>query len=79
MVRVCPKRDAICPHGMGCKFTIDRYQCADETNPMTETPTNTGAVGAEYVLVPREPTEEMVKASCRALYAAHRRDPAHKV
>lgn len=30
MIRVCPKRDAICPHGMGCEYTIDRYQCREE-------------------------------------------------
>lgn len=31
MIRVCPKRDAICPHGMDCPYTIDRYNCSDET------------------------------------------------
>lgn len=30
MIRVCPKRDAICPHGMGCPYTVDRYHCAPE-------------------------------------------------
>jgi hypothetical protein len=41
MIRVCPKRDAVCPHGMGCGYAIDRYQCADEPNPTTNTPTTT--------------------------------------
>ncbi len=26
-VRVCPERDAVCPHGVGCPFVRDRYQC----------------------------------------------------
>jgi hypothetical protein len=34
MIRVCPKRDAVCPHGMACPYTIDRYECAEEP-PMT--------------------------------------------
>jgi hypothetical protein len=38
MIRVCPKRDAECPHGMSCPYTIDRYECAEEP-PMTEAPT----------------------------------------
>lgn len=30
MIRVCPKRDAICPHGMNCPYTVDRYTCKPE-------------------------------------------------
>jgi len=30
MIRVCPKRDGMCPHGMSCPFAIDRYQCKPE-------------------------------------------------
>ena len=30
MVRVCPKRDTVCPHGMSCPFSINRYMCATE-------------------------------------------------
>lgn len=30
MIRVCPKRDAVCPHGMSCPYVIDRYDCAPE-------------------------------------------------
>jgi hypothetical protein len=30
MIRVCPKRDAKCPHGMDCPYAIDRYSCRDE-------------------------------------------------
>ena len=26
-VRVCPERDARCPHGMNCPFAVSRYQC----------------------------------------------------
>lgn len=35
MIRVCPKRDAKCPHGMGCPYTIDRFNCEDEPNEGT--------------------------------------------
>lgn len=27
MVRVCPERDAICPHGEACPYSIDEYTC----------------------------------------------------
>lgn len=27
MTRVCPVRDAVCPHGLECPYTIDRYTC----------------------------------------------------
>lgn len=27
MIRVCPERDASCPHGMSCPFTRGRYSC----------------------------------------------------
>ncbi len=30
MIRVCPKRDAICPHGMECPYAVDRYTCKEE-------------------------------------------------
>lgn len=33
MIRVCPKRDAVCPHGMACPYTIDCYECAEEPSP----------------------------------------------
>ena len=33
MIRVCPKRDAICPHGMECPYTVDRYTCKEEPPP----------------------------------------------
>jgi hypothetical protein len=26
-MRICPERDALCPHGMSCPFTVDRYTC----------------------------------------------------
>lgn len=35
MIRVCPKRDARCPHGMECPYTIDRYSCKPEPEAMT--------------------------------------------
>lgn len=37
MIRICPKRDARCPHGDDCPYAIDRYSCADEpaSRPMT--------------------------------------------
>lgn len=28
-MRICPKRDAVCPHGMDCPFTIDQYECRE--------------------------------------------------
>jgi hypothetical protein len=34
-VRVCPKRDASCPHGINCPYVIDRYICREEA-PMTD-------------------------------------------
>lgn len=44
MIRVCPKRDAICPHGMSCPYVIDRYECKEEPKrddppPSTTSPT----------------------------------------
>ena len=27
MIRVCPERDAACPHGMSCPYAFDRYTC----------------------------------------------------
>lgn len=27
MVRVCPNRDTVCPHGMSCPYAKDRYTC----------------------------------------------------
>jgi chromosome segregation ATPase len=30
VIRVCPQRDAICPHGRNCPYTIDRYTCRPE-------------------------------------------------
>lgn len=27
MIRVCPERDARCPHGLDCPYSIDRYRC----------------------------------------------------
>jgi len=30
-IRVCPQRDAVCPHGMSCPYTKSRYEC--EPNP----------------------------------------------
>lgn len=29
-MRICPKRDAVCPHGMDCSYSIDQYECRDE-------------------------------------------------
>ena len=26
-IRICPERDGPCPHGMGCPYVIDRYNC----------------------------------------------------
>ncbi len=30
MIRVCPKRDGACPHGMSCPYVLDRYHCEEE-------------------------------------------------
>lgn len=41
MVRVCPKRDAVCPHGMECPYVKDAYSCHDEkmvTAPLDKLP-----------------------------------------
>lgn len=29
MIRVCPKRDSICPHGIDCPYSKDQYQCEE--------------------------------------------------
>jgi hypothetical protein len=36
MIRVCPKRDAVCPHGMGCPYVVDRYTCRDENEALAK-------------------------------------------
>lgn len=33
MTRVCPKRDAVCPHGMSCPYALDQYSCRPEPKP----------------------------------------------
>jgi hypothetical protein len=35
MIRVCPERDAVCPHGMDCPYVLDRYECKPEPRPET--------------------------------------------
>lgn len=30
MIRVCPERDAECPHGMDCPYAVDRYTCNED-------------------------------------------------
>ena len=34
MVRICPERDAVCPHGDNCQYAIDRYKCRSEEAPV---------------------------------------------
>jgi len=29
-LRICPKRDTVCPHGMSCPYVIDQYSCRIE-------------------------------------------------
>lgn len=29
MIRICPKRDAVCPHGMDCPYVGDSYECGE--------------------------------------------------
>ena len=43
-LRVCPKRDAICPHGLGCPY-VDGYWCIE---PKFASPSPTG--GAWWAL-----------------------------
>ena len=26
-LRICPERDALCPHGAACPYSIDKYYC----------------------------------------------------
>jgi hypothetical protein len=37
-IRVCPIRDAACPHGMSCPYTIDRYTCMPEPREPPHSP-----------------------------------------
>lgn len=30
MIRICPKRDIVCPHGMDCPYVLHRYDCKPE-------------------------------------------------
>ena len=64
MIRVCPKRDAACPHGMDCPYSIDRYHCAQEPKEPPE-PRPTPPPVAEDVaerLVARHPVRVTEKA-----------------
>ena len=53
MIRVCPKRDAVCPHGMACPYTIDEYTCRDERSSQ---PHPSGGGGGEGDMASREPS-----------------------
>lgn len=35
MIRICPERDRVCPHGMNCPWADERYSCKPgwETTP----------------------------------------------
>lgn len=35
-IRICPKRDAVCPHGADCPYSIDQYSCRNETTSAPE-------------------------------------------
>lgn len=26
-IRICPERDAACPHGVACPYSTDRHRC----------------------------------------------------
>lgn len=41
MIRVYPKRDAVCPHGMECLFVKDEYECLPEPPRTVEHPIST--------------------------------------
>jgi hypothetical protein len=47
MIRVCPKRDAICPHGMMCPYAVDRYSCKPEPKIESHVPEPGSACGYE--------------------------------
>lgn len=32
---ICPRRDAICPHGTNCPFVVSRYDCKDDRQNAT--------------------------------------------
>lgn len=36
MIRVCPTRDTICPHGLDCPYVRDRYSCRPEPAKPTD-------------------------------------------
>ena len=59
MIRVCPKRDGRCPHGMECPYTIDRYSCKPEPEAMT-TDNETDAKR-----VPNPGSSEAIAQGCR--------------
>ncbi len=42
-IRICPKRDAVCPHGMACPFVIDRYECKPEPHEAPQNANNLAA------------------------------------
>lgn len=40
MTRICPKRDAVCPHGDECPYSIDQYECQEEPPTAREMPSS---------------------------------------
>ena len=68
MIRYCPKRDARCPHGMGCQYWIDRYHCKEE--PDAKPATQPSAAQIAYACLWRMmPSGDELTAARRKLLA----------
>lgn len=58
MLRICPERDAICPHGMDCPYSRDRYTCRKGWSNDPEPPRPKSSLRRVKARIPTHPEKE---------------------